>query len=66
MTSWSGGEFLKPRIQIHARPGAWFWRLIGARRNVSIVGVAASEAEALGEARAALSEMGRDDSVSDS
>jgi len=51
------------RLELWSSQGAYVWRLSDLRRGGGIVGAAASEAEALREARAALEELLGDSSA---
>ncbi|MGH7932824.1 MAG: hypothetical protein ACREQN_06590 [Candidatus Binataceae bacterium] len=53
----TSGKSLNSGVEVWAGPSAWFWRVINPRYDFGIIGVTASEAEALREAHVALEEM---------
>lgn len=50
-------RYLGAGITVWASHNAWFWRLINARCGPDIIGVTASEDEAVREARVAMQDM---------
>lgn len=45
------------KFELWTSQGACFWRLVDSRRNGGIIGAAASEAEAMREARTTIEEL---------
>lgn len=44
-------------FELRTGQGAWLWRLVNLCHHLGIVGAAATEAEAVGEARATIDEL---------
>jgi hypothetical protein len=44
-------------FEVWTHEGIWFWSIVHSRRNCGAVGAAATEAEALSEARSSIEEM---------
>jgi hypothetical protein len=44
-------------FEVRSDQGAWLWRLVNLCEHLGIVGAAATEAEAVGEARATIDEV---------
>ena len=59
MRALSRGYQAELKLELWMSQGACFWRLVDLRRNGGIVGVAASEAEAMREARKTIEELSR-------
>ncbi len=49
-------SYLNSGFEVWNRQHTWFWSVVDARRNSGMIGAAATEAEAVSQARASIAE----------